>query len=53
MNVYSFFRENKEYWVLVFKDFKDEDFDVVIKWLVFCFKDFYERKVFKFYCKVC
>ena len=53
LNAHSILRENKEHRVLALKDFKDEDFDAVIKRPAFCSKDFHERKVLKFYCKVC
>ena len=46
-------RENKEHRVLALKDFEDKDFEDVIKRPAFCSKDFHERRVLKFYCKVC
>ena len=53
LNAHSMLRENKEHRVLALKDFEDKDFEDVIKRPAFCPKDLHERKVLKFYCKVC
>ena len=46
-------KENKDHRVLSLKDFQDEDFEDVLKRPAFCSKYLHERKVLKFYCKVC
>ena len=50
---HNILKEHKEHRVLSLKDFQDEDFEDVIRRPAFCSKDFHERKVLKFYCKVC
>ena len=53
LNAHSMLRENKEHRVLALKDFEDKDFEDVIKRPAFCSKDFHDRKMLKFYCKLC
>ena len=53
LNAHSMLRENRQHRVLALKDFEDKDFEDVIKRPAFCPKDLHERKVLKFYCKVC
>ncbi|PFX22950.1 E3 ubiquitin-protein ligase TRIM71 [Stylophora pistillata] len=50
---HNILKEYKEHRVLSLKDFQKEDFEDVIRRPAFCPKDFHERKVLKFYCKVC
>ena len=53
VNAHNVFRENREHRVLALKDFKDKDFEDVLKRPVFCQKELHDKEVLKFYCKEC
>ena len=53
VNAHNILRENREHRVLALKDFKDKDFEDVLKRPVFCQKELHDREVLKFYCKEC
>ena len=46
-------KANKEHRVLALKDFKDEDYDKVLKRPVFCQQSGHEKKELEFFCKSC
>ena len=46
-------KANKEHRVLALKDFKDEDFENVLKRPAFCRKPGHEKKELEFFCKIC
>ena len=53
VNAHNVFRENRDHRVLALKDFKDKDFEDVLKRPVFCQKELHDKEVLKFYCKEC
>lgn len=53
LNGHNILRENKEHRVLALKDFKETDFEYVLKRPVFCQKELHDGEVLKFYCKAC
>ena len=53
LNGHNILKENKEHRVLSLRDFQEKDFEDVLKRPAFCSEDLHERKVLKFYCKVC
>ncbi len=50
---HNIIRANKEHRVLALKDFKDKDFEDVLKRPAFCPKELHDKEVLKFFCKVC
>jgi len=50
---HNIIRANKEHRVLALTDFKDEDFENVLKRPAFCQKKHHEKDELKFFCKVC
>ena len=53
VNAHNILRENREHRVLALKDFKDKDFEDVLKRPVFCQKELHDKEILKFYCKEC
>ena len=53
VNAHNILRENREHRVLALKDFKDKDFEDVLKRPVFCPKELHDKEILKFYCKEC
>ena len=53
ISLHNGIKANKEHRVLALKDFKDEDFENVLKRPVFCRKAGHEKKELEFFCKVC
>ena len=50
---HNIIRANKEHRVLSLTDFKDEDFESVLKRPAFCQKKHHEKDELKFFCKIC
>ena len=50
---HNIIRANKEHRVLALTDFKDEDFENVLKRPAFCQKKHHEKDELKFFCKIC
>ena len=53
VNAHNILRENREHRVLALKDFKDKDFEDVLKRPVFCQRELHDKEILKFYCKDC
>ena len=53
VNAHNILRENGEHRVLALKDFKDKDFEDVLKRPVFCQRELHDKEILKFYCKDC
>ena len=53
VNAHNILRENREHRILALKDFKDKDFEDVLKRPIFCQREFHDKKILKFYCKDC
>ena len=53
VNAHNILRENREHRVLALKDFKDKDFEDVLKRPVLCQKELHDKEILKFYCKEC
>ena len=53
VNAHNILRENREHRVLALKDFKDKDFEHVLKRPVFCQRELHDKEILKFYCKDC
>ena len=53
VNAHNILRENREHRVLALKDFKDKDFEHVLKRPVFCQRELHDKEILKFYCKEC
>ena len=53
VNAHNILRENREHRILALKDFKDKDFEDVLKRPIFCQREFHDKKTLKFYCKDC
>ena len=53
VNAHNILRENREHRVLALKDFKDKDFEDVLRRPVFSQKELHDKEILKFYCKEC
>ena len=53
ISLHNGMKANKEHRVLALKDFKDEDYENVLKRPVFCRKPGHEKKELEFFCKIC
>ena len=53
VNAHNLILANKEHGMLALTDFKDEDFENVLKRPVFCQKKHHEKDELKFSCKIC
>ena len=53
LNGHDILKENKEHRVIALRDFKEEDFEDVVRRPAFCQEDLHERKVLNLYCKMC
>ena len=53
ISLHNGIKANKEHRVLALKDFKDEDYENVLKRPVFCRKPGHEKKELEFFCKIC
>lgn len=50
---HNIIRANKDHRVFPLKDFKEKDFEDVLKRPAFCSKELHEKQVLKFFCKKC
>ena len=50
---HNIMRGNKDHRVLALKDFKDKDYEDVLKRPVFCAKQRHEKEELKYFCKNC
>ena len=53
ITAHNIIRANREHRVLALTDFKDEDFENVLKRPAFCQKKHHEKDELKFFCKIC
>ena len=53
ITAHNVIRANREHRVLALTDFKDEDFESVLKRPAFCQKKHHEKDELKFFCKIC
>ena len=53
ITAHNVLRANREHRVLALTDFKDEDFENVLKRPAFCQKKHHEKDELKFFCKIC
>ena len=53
ITAHNVIRANREHRVLALSDFKDEDFENVLKRPAFCQKKHHEKDELKFFCKIC